>query len=58
MKKLSIHRAEAIKKYLVEKGITAQRIVTKGYGGDHMIIPNARSMEAIQKNVRVEVLLL
>lgn len=54
-KKLSIYRAEEIKKRLVKEGIAADRIETVGYGGDYMLIPDARTLEAIEKNVRVEV---
>lgn len=54
-KKLSRYRAESLKKYLVAKGIKADRIEATGYGGDRMIVPNARTMEQAMKNIRVEV---
>jgi outer membrane protein OmpA-like peptidoglycan-associated protein len=57
-KKLSLYRAEAIKKYLVNKGINDQRINAKGFGGDNMIIANPQTLDDIQKNVRVEVMIL
>ncbi len=57
-KKLSILRAESIKTQLTEKGIDASRIETKGYGGDKMIIENAKTLEDIEKNVRVEIQIL
>lgn len=57
-KKLSMHRAEAIKEYLVKQGIESKRISTKGFGGEKMIIENPKKLEDIQRNVRVEVLIL
>lgn len=57
-KKLSQLRSDAIKKYLVDKGVLKQNIVTKGYGGERMIVPNPKSVEAIEKNIRVEVVIL
>ncbi len=54
-KKLSKYRAESLKKYLVTKGIKSDRIEAAGYGGDRMIVPNARTMEQAMKNIRVEV---
>ena len=35
-KKLSVYRAESIKKFLVKKGISPDRIKTVGYGGDRI----------------------
>ncbi len=57
-KKLSNYRATAIKDKLIEKGIATERIKTIGYGGDKMIIENAKTLEEIEKNVRVEVKIL
>lgn len=57
-KKLSMYRAEAIKNYLISKGIESRRISTKGFGGDNMLIENPKTLNDIQKNVRVEVLVL
>lgn len=54
-KKLSTLRAEEIKLKLVKKGINPSRINTKGYGGDKMIIKDAKTLEAIEKNIRVEI---
>ena len=53
-RKLSMYRAEEIKRKLLKKGIDESRISTKGFGGDKMIIKDAKTIEAIQKNVRVE----
>ncbi|PCI94493.1 MAG: hypothetical protein COB15_13940 [Flavobacteriales bacterium] len=53
-RKLSMYRAQEIKRKLLKKGIDESRISTKGFGGDKMIIKDAKTIEAIQKNVRVE----
>jgi outer membrane protein OmpA-like peptidoglycan-associated protein len=57
-KKLSKFRAETIKKYLVEKGIAEDRLITNGYGGSDMIFPNPRNQEEADRNIRVGVLIL
>jgi len=57
-KKLSMLRADEIKRKLVKKGIDEGRIYTKGCGGDNMIIKEAKDLEAIKKNIRVEVKLM
>tara|TARA_R110001592_G_scaffold36893_2_gene123620 strand:+ start:11242 stop:12471 length:1230 start_codon:yes stop_codon:yes gene_type:complete len=57
-KKLSDYRAATIKAKLIEKGIDSSRIETTGYGGAKMIIENAKTLEEIEQNVRVEVQIL
>jgi outer membrane protein OmpA-like peptidoglycan-associated protein len=57
-KKLSVLRAEEIKKYLVDNGVNADNITTVGFGGEKMIIANPKSPEAIKKNARVEVVII
>ncbi len=57
-KKLSLRRSEAIKKYLVQKGVSKQNINTKGFGGEKMIVLNPKTLDAIEKNIRVEVLIV
>lgn len=51
--RLSKERAEAIKKYLLEKGIAANRIKTRGLGGSKPRASN-NSDEGRKKNRRVE----
>jgi outer membrane protein OmpA-like peptidoglycan-associated protein len=57
-KKLSKCRAEEVREYLKKKGIEPGRIKTKGWGGNHELYPNARTIEESAKNMRVEVLIL
>jgi outer membrane protein OmpA-like peptidoglycan-associated protein len=51
--KLSMDRANAVKEYLVQRGIAESRITTKGFGFDKPIVPND-SPENRQKNRRIE----
>lgn len=55
--KLSQDRADAVKAYLVKKGVKAERVVAKGYGETKPIAPNT-TPEGKQKNRRTEVHLL
>ena len=54
-KKLSQQRADAVRDYLVSKGIEAARIKAVGYGDEKPIAPNDTS-EGRQKNRRIEAL--
>ena len=56
-KKLSQERADAVKAYLVEKGIDAARIVAVGYGDEKPIADNAKKAGKA-KNRRIEFKLL
>jgi OOP family OmpA-OmpF porin len=50
---LSQDRAEAVRKYLINKGVDASRLVAKGYGPDQPIDTNDTA-EGRQKNRRTE----
>ncbi|HUS63036.1 MAG TPA: OmpA family protein [Kofleriaceae bacterium] len=54
---LSQRRAEAVKAYLVKKGVADARLTPKGYGPDKPLVPNV-SKEAQAQNRRVEFTLL
>jgi len=51
--RLSQQRADAVKLYLINKGIDAARVRTKGYGPDQPIAPNS-TREGRAKNRRIE----
>ena len=51
---LSVRRAEATKKYLVSKGINADRLVTAGFGSTQPVADN-KTAEGRQKNRRIEI---
>jgi OmpA-OmpF porin, OOP family len=55
--KLSQHRVDNVKKYLVSKGIAKDRIMTKAFGGSQPLV-QGNSMEARAKNRRVEMRIL
>lgn len=55
--KLSEQRVEAVKNYLVAKGIDAKRITGKGFGGSQPLVPND-SEEQRKQNRRVEVVVM
>lgn len=55
--KLSEARAETVKNYLVSKGISSNRIVSKGYGENQPIDTNSTT-EGRQNNRRTEVRIL
>ena len=50
---LSKRRAEAVKRYLVEHGISPERLVTRGYGESRPVAPNDTETNR-RKNRRVE----
>ena len=51
---LSVKRAEATKKYLVSKGIKADRLVTAGFGSTQPVADN-KTKEGREKNRRIEI---
>ncbi|MBL7848976.1 MAG: OmpA family protein [Cyclobacteriaceae bacterium] len=55
--KLSQDRVDNVKKYLVSKGVSKDRISTKAFGGSKPIV-QGNSMEARAKNRRVEMRIL
>jgi OmpA-OmpF porin, OOP family len=52
--KLSVRRAEAVKKYLVSKGIEPNRVYTEGKGEKQPVADN-KTKEGKAKNRRVEI---
>jgi outer membrane protein OmpA-like peptidoglycan-associated protein len=56
-KALSLKRADVVKEYLVEKGVDAARITTKGMADGQPIAPNT-TLGGRQKNRRIEVFFL
>ena len=56
-RRLGQSRAEAVRDYLVGKGVAADRLLPKGYGSDRLI-DLARTEDAHAKNRRVEFLIL
>ncbi len=52
---LSDHRSNAVRNYLIERGIDSTRMTTIGYGAAKMLYPNAVSEEEMAKNRRVEI---
>jgi OmpA-OmpF porin, OOP family len=55
--KLSKMRADAVKSYLISKGIVSNRVVAKGYGEDQPVDTN-NTAEGRQNNRRTEVRIL
>ena len=55
LQKLSDERSKAVFTYLVNKGISADRIICKGYANTKMIYPNTTIEAEQEKNRRVEV---
>jgi outer membrane protein OmpA-like peptidoglycan-associated protein len=51
--KLSERRAQAVRKYLIERGIAADRLTAKGYGETHPVASN-QTADGRFKNRRVE----
>ncbi len=54
---LSKKRAESVKKYLIKKGVSAERLKTEWFGQTRPIAPN-NTPEGRQKNRRVEMLII
>ena len=55
---LSEKRAEAVRDYLISKGVDKERLEAKGYGDSQKKFPEAKTFEDSEKNMRVEVLVI
>lgn len=55
---LSEERAKEVKEYLVDHGISKKRVKAVGYGDTHKRIPDAKTFEEFEKNMRVEALII
>lgn len=51
---LSRERAEAVVRFLVQKGIDPSRLRAEGFGPDRPLVPDAESVEDLARNRRVE----
>jgi OOP family OmpA-OmpF porin len=51
--KLSQARADAVRTWLIDKGIAADRLTAKGFGSDNPIAPNS-TKEGRAQNRRIE----
>jgi hypothetical protein len=52
---LSVKRAEAIQKFLIEMGINPERLTCKGFGCSRMINPKAKTPKECYENARAEI---
>ncbi len=57
-RKLSQYRAELVQKHLIKRGVSPDRLVPHGYGGNRMIHRKPKNQEEADKNIRVGVLIL
>ena len=56
--RLSEDRAKMAYKYLLENGISKDRVTYKGYGNTQMIFPNPKTPEQEDANRRVEIMII
>ena len=56
-KSLSDERAEAVRAWLVQHGVAADRLVSKGYGQDNPLVPNVTAANRA-KNRRVQFIIV
>ena len=56
--RLSQNRAKAAVDYIVSQGISADRLVAKGYGETQLVVKNAKTEEEHQRNRRTEIKIL
>lgn len=52
---LSVRRAKRVFNFLLENGISEDRIIYRGYGNSQMVFPSARTEKEQAKNRRVEI---
>lgn len=55
-KELTNLRAEALKSYLVSKGISAERVKTYGWGGSEMLVKESDSNARLNDRIEIEIL--
>ena len=56
--RLSQNRAKSAVDYIVSQGVTADRLVAKGYGETQLVVKNAKTEEEHQRNRRTEIKIL
>jgi len=56
-KRLSLERASAVRDWLIQHGISAQRLEVRGYGQDYPIAPNSTT-DGRAKNRRIEFIII
>ncbi len=57
-KRLSGKRARAVMRYLIRKGIEAERLIAEGFGEEHPLVSPEESEEDYEANRRVEFVIL
>lgn len=56
--RLSQNRAKSAVEYIVSQGVSADRLVAKGYGETQLVVKNAKTEEEHQRNRRTEIKIL
>lgn len=56
--RLSQNRAKSAVEYMVSQGVSADRLVAKGYGETQLVVKNAKTEEEHQRNRRTEIKIL
>ncbi|MBC3783791.1 OmpA family protein [Spirosoma utsteinense] len=56
--RLSQNRAKSAVDYIVSQGVSADRLVAKGYGETQLVVKNAKTEEEHQRNRRTEIKIL
>jgi OmpA-OmpF porin, OOP family len=55
---MSLRRAQAVRRYLIDQGVPATRVRIRGFGSDWMVSPKPATEQERQLNRRAEVLVL